>query len=113
MRRGRVARFEVSAPCTATFKEIPIASAMSATVRRVRLRSPAKSWDTNPLVLPRRFATSDLVSPRFSMASDNASVTSKISFSPRTPTHKTGTGFADAKLSEILRLRSRCSLRAG
>src|SRR5216684_6883642 len=110
MRRGRVTSFEISAPCTATFKEIPIASAISATVRRFRLRPPAKSCDTNPLVLPRHFATSELVSPRCSTASDNASVTSRISFSPGTPTHKTGTGFAGAKLSEILRLRSRCSL---
>src|SRR5713101_6942352 len=110
VRPGRAALFEISAPCTATFKEIPIASVISATVRRVRLRPPAKSCDTNPLVLPRHFATSELVSPRCSTASDNASVTSRISFSPVTPTHKTGTGFAGAKLSEILRLRSRCSL---
>lgn len=87
MRRGRVALFEIS--CTATFKENPIASAISATVRRVRLRPPAKSCDTNPLVLPRRFATSDLVSPRFSMASDNASVTSRISEHPK-PARRNG-----------------------
>src|SRR5216684_3821194 len=112
VRPGRAALFEISAPCTATFKEIPIASVISATVRRVRLRPPAKSCDTNPLVLPRHFATSELVSPRCSTASDNASVTSRISFSPGRPIHKTGTGFAGAKLSEILRLRSRCSLRS-
>ena len=64
-----------------TTTRTPKASARSEMVLRVRLRPPAKSCDTNPLLFPSRLASSAWETPDFSSAVLSISVTSKISSS--------------------------------